>query len=260
LIRCPQCGEQENMPDSALGKMGECNVCRCRFQIRPPPLDWKQEEQVSWWKKEQLKERAPDIVALLSTSAREDFDRTRRNFQSLLAGLSGLLKHKSTNSKEFLVEATKFQYDLILVHDVLGNDSFWESSEVTPGTIEITDKGGQACAGFLCGHDVAGHLVCFKNCLYDVSAECSREEAKFLVREVHAQLVAEVEHQNRRRIPQSVRDEVWRRDEGRCRECGSRDKLEYDHIVPISKGGSNTARNVELLCEHCNRSKADKIG
>ncbi|MBF0103144.1 MAG: HNH endonuclease, partial [Desulfobacterales bacterium] len=41
--------------------------------------------------------------------------------------------------------------------------------------------------------------------------------------------------------------------------CGSRENLEYDHIIPVSKGGSNTARNIELLCEKCNREKSDKI-
>jgi 5-methylcytosine-specific restriction endonuclease McrA len=56
-----------------------------------------------------------------------------------------------------------------------------------------------------------------------------------------------------------VRVEVWRRDGGKCAKCGSREKLEYDHIVPLSKSGSNTARNVELLCEKCNRSKGDNI-
>jgi hypothetical protein len=63
----------------------------------------------------------------------------------------------------------------------------------------------------------------------------------------------------RRRIPENVRIEVWRRDGGRCARCGSRERLEYDHIVPISKGGSNTARNIELLCEKCNRSKSNNI-
>jgi len=62
-----------------------------------------------------------------------------------------------------------------------------------------------------------------------------------------------------RRIPENVRIEVWRRDGGKCARCGSREKLEYDHIVPFSKGGSNTARNVELLCEKCNRSKSDNV-
>ena len=63
----------------------------------------------------------------------------------------------------------------------------------------------------------------------------------------------------RTRIPENVRIEVWRRDQGRCAGCGSRENLEYDHIVPVSRGGSNTARNVELLCEVCNRSKSDRI-
>ena len=64
---------------------------------------------------------------------------------------------------------------------------------------------------------------------------------------------------DKRHIPSSVRREVWRRDQGRCVNCGSREKLEYDHIIPVSKGGSTTARNVELLCQDCNREKSNKI-
>jgi Holliday junction resolvasome RuvABC ATP-dependent DNA helicase subunit len=60
-------------------------------------------------------------------------------------------------------------------------------------------------------------------------------------------------------IPSSVREFVWRRDGGKCVRCGSRIRLEFDHIVPVSKGGSNTARNIELLCESCNRRKGASI-
>jgi TPR repeat protein len=67
------------------------------------------------------------------------------------------------------------------------------------------------------------------------------------------------ERHARAAIPSSVRQEVWRRDGGVCVKCGSRRNLEYDHIVPVSKGGSNTARNIELLCETCNRSKSASI-
>lgn len=56
-----------------------------------------------------------------------------------------------------------------------------------------------------------------------------------------------------------VKREVWRRDYGKCVECGSQVRLEYDHIIPFSRGGSNTARNIQLLCEKCNRKKHDKI-
>lgn len=61
-------------------------------------------------------------------------------------------------------------------------------------------------------------------------------------------------------IPERVRREVWRRDGGRCVDCGSRERLEYDHIIPLSKGGANTqSENLELRCETCNRRKAASI-
>jgi hypothetical protein len=59
-------------------------------------------------------------------------------------------------------------------------------------------------------------------------------------------------------IPKAIQREVWQRDKGRCVECGSQERLEFDHIIPVSKGGANTARNLQLLCESCNRRKSGK--
>ena len=71
----------------------------------------------------------------------------------------------------------------------------------------------------------------------------------------------EIESEKRsRRITKEVQDRVWNRDGGKCVNCGSSEDLEFDHIVPHSKGGSNTYRNIQLLCESCNRSKSNKIG
>lgn len=64
---------------------------------------------------------------------------------------------------------------------------------------------------------------------------------------------------SREPIPEDVKFEVWRRDQGRCVICGSQENLEFDHIIPFSKGGSSTARNIQLLCQNCNRHKSDKI-
>lgn len=61
-------------------------------------------------------------------------------------------------------------------------------------------------------------------------------------------------------IPQNVQDRIWNRDGGTCVKCGSNKNLEFDHIIPFSKGGSNTYRNLQLLCQTCNRSKSNKIG
>jgi hypothetical protein len=60
-------------------------------------------------------------------------------------------------------------------------------------------------------------------------------------------------------IPEHVKMFVWQRDEGRCVKCGSQERLEYDHVIALAKGGSNTERNLQLLCEACNRAKGSSI-
>ena len=61
-------------------------------------------------------------------------------------------------------------------------------------------------------------------------------------------------------IPQDVKVVVWQRDHGRCVECGMQTNLEFDHIIPLAMGGSNTMRNLQLLCEGCNRRKGATLG
>ncbi len=60
-------------------------------------------------------------------------------------------------------------------------------------------------------------------------------------------------------IPDDVKTFVWQRDKGQCVKCNGNKKLEFDHIIPISMGGSNTARNIQLLCETCNREKGGDL-
>jgi len=87
-----------------------------------------------------------------------------------------------------------------------------------------------------------------------------KERRKFERLRKNFELTQEIEREPRREsIPEEVRIAVWRRDGGKCARCGSREKLEYDHIIPVSRGGSNTVRNIELLCESCNRKKKDNI-
>lgn len=69
---------------------------------------------------------------------------------------------------------------------------------------------------------------------------------------------APVGERHNRRIPQDVKIAVSARDGGRCRQCGSIEKLQFDHIIPASKGGANTVANIQLLCGRCNRTKAAK--
>ena len=63
-----------------------------------------------------------------------------------------------------------------------------------------------------------------------------------------------------RLIPSWVKLEVWKRDQGRCRTCGTTSGLHFDHIIPYSKGGSSKdPANIQILCGHHNLSKRDNI-
>ena len=40
-----------------------------------------------------------------------------------------------------------------------------------------------------------------------------------------------------------------------CAYCGSEENLTIDHILPQSKGGQDTTKNVVCCCHFCNQSK-----
>jgi hypothetical protein len=63
-----------------------------------------------------------------------------------------------------------------------------------------------------------------------------------------------------RQIPTWVKQYVFKRDKGRCVECGAEDKLHFDHDLPFSKGGASAnPSNVKLLCARHNLSKGARI-
>jgi hypothetical protein len=59
-------------------------------------------------------------------------------------------------------------------------------------------------------------------------------------------------------IPRSVMLRVVRRDNNQCQMCGKllRDnEIEFDHIIPRSRGGSSEEHNLRVACMECNRTK-----
>jgi len=57
-------------------------------------------------------------------------------------------------------------------------------------------------------------------------------------------------------------DFILIRDCGICHLCNiaiNRDDLEFDHIVPIAKGGAHSNDNIAVSHRHCNRTKSAKV-
>ena len=46
---------------------------------------------------------------------------------------------------------------------------------------------------------------------------------------------------------------------GCCANCGANERIEMDHIYPLSKGGKHHIDNIQPLCRSCNASKGAKI-
>lgn len=72
--------------------------------------------------------------------------------------------------------------------------------------------------------------------------------------------VASQDIDHNRIIPTAVKLEVWKRDKGKCVQCGSQNNLHFDHVIPYSKGGSSlVSENIQILCARHNLAKRDRI-
>ena len=112
-------------------------------------------------------------------------------------------------------------------------------------------------------------LAVIKNLSTELNEEYTKQYKENLTKKLtdEGEIVSNIEvkydrsgQKRSRTISQDVKDRVWNRDGGKCVQCGSNQNLEFDHIIPYAKGGANTYRNIQLLCEPCNRSKSDNIG
>jgi hypothetical protein len=65
-----------------------------------------------------------------------------------------------------------------------------------------------------------------------------------------------------RNVPAHILMRVARRDNYKCQVCATTlhdNEIEFDHIIPVAKGGSSEEHNIRVTCFDCNRQKSAKV-
>lgn len=101
----------------------------------------------------------------------------------------------------------------------------------------------------LCSDCIEALIVCWIEC--DLTS-------------LHCYRIAIALEKRRRRRPslsQKIRQEVFRKYRAKCPRCGEQDvkMLAVDHVIPVSKGGTDNLNNLRILCKSCNSKKGNKI-
>lgn len=60
-------------------------------------------------------------------------------------------------------------------------------------------------------------------------------------------------------ISESDLQKMLNRFDGRCAYCGEKGEMTMDHVVPLSRGGSNSIGNILPACKRCNSSKSARF-
>lgn len=63
-------------------------------------------------------------------------------------------------------------------------------------------------------------------------------------------------------LTKAARSDIYNRDDKRCSICGKPlkyDDVSIDHIIPISRGGTNAMDNLRCTCEDCNKLKSNRL-
>jgi 5-methylcytosine-specific restriction endonuclease McrA len=117
-------------------------------------------------------------------------------------------------------------------------------------------------------HDGLSHTVGFED-----SQEVLKRALTLLVEQIERERFAATDAPRERTsdgdgryIPAEIQRAVHTRDDGQCtftsetgHRCESRELIEYDHRVPLAKGGETSASNVRLLCRPHNQFEAKRV-
>lgn len=152
-------------------------------------------------------------------------------------------------------------------------ESYWNTSSDEEGELKQYDKFGREYRSFLgiwskpspgpiCGHVGNANEQFKERCGFFYCDEKRCNNCEFYEPLENGKEIKLKINNNRNKIPNNIRHEVFKRDNFKCIECGATNKektLHTDHITPISKGGTDELDNLQTLCETCNLSKSDLL-
>lgn len=106
------------------------------------------------------------------------------------------------------------------------------------------------------------YLICLE-CFFDQGnfESIFKEKEFILIRMITDVLFDDrkgIKKKERGRLTLKLRYEIFKRDKFKCVLCGvtgKEEKIEIDHIIPISEGGKTIKSNLRTLCFKCNRGK-----
>ncbi|KKN44964.1 hypothetical protein LCGC14_0687850 [marine sediment metagenome] len=134
-------------------------------------------------------------------------------------------------------------------------------NESVPIGLKIKSVGGLVIRGKIIKKNKIGMK-------YVVVKSLEKSPIKIFIEDIIQDSVVPIDYQKKENknkrdtIPPAIRFKVLKRDRHTCTGCGARApdvELEVDHIVPVSKGGTDELSNLRTLCKDCNIGKGNKV-
>lgn len=110
------------------------------------------------------------------------------------------------------------------------------------------------------GEYIIGSNCCFNQENFDVIFGEKEFILMRMIEDVLFDKRREIKKKEREILTLKLRYEIFKRDNFKCTLCGTtgkEERLEIDHIVPISEGGKTIKSNLRTLCFKCNRGKGN---
>ena len=269
-----QIERQRQEEESRIKKEGWLEVVRIENEQKQTERQ-RQEEEVRTEKKRRLEELRAEDERYQTERLRQEEELRTETERKQTESLRQEEELRAENERQLgplFEQISKIREDLI---HVLGQQFMiqpcFRCHEFSMGLLEISPNGRSVHYQCLhckkkmhaaAGTPEAAQVLHLRSRLYEQYKLYREQKGRQSLRTVIFEAPAAplpFEQTSRTPIPEAVRTEVWRRDGGKCVQCESKQNLQFDHIIAVTRGGATSVANLQLLCQPCNGSKSNRI-